>query len=432
MIVYEFNKMKEHYFSFFFSVGGDIYSEFNNRISKPNKRFNSDSLYLSSYEEGLETSIMLNNDLIRKNNNISFFISQRTNPEIVKKTLLSNNIKESNIKIIKKLEDIPLILTKHTYTGYLDYDIYGSFFNLITESVIFDEVYNTEEKSKITEYYTKLFYYISDEPEINYTEKNFFLNLINKFKNEYTADRELFPYSNKEFLNIKVTLNKIYKKEIKLGTIKEHILFEEFINKRMKVFKFINEIYNKRQVANPIEKGFCYIINIENELDHKIACSGIQSFGGSIKYKEDVKKDGYVFDAKKQKTRNIREESGYFYPNTLNIFMDLDSIRTAKSFNADNLFVSRNLYYFLDSSVLTEDEHSFLSYVNYHFHGLSFIYGQNENSLNKKIKETIKFHAEGREAINTKKNKKDWLKERYDIFFNPKTLFIKKKKKENE
>lgn len=431
MIVYEFNKMKEHYFSFFFRVSGDIYSDFNNRISKPNKRFNSESLYLSSYEEGVKTAIMLNNDLIRKNNNISFFISQRTKPEIIKTELLSNNVKESNIKIIKKLEDMPLILTKHIYTGYLDYHLYGSLFDLITESVIYKESYDTEEKLKIIECYAKLLNHISSEPEINYTEENFFLNLINKLKNEYTDDRELFPYSNKDFLNIKRDLNNLYKKEIELGVI-EYMLFEDFINNRMRVFEFINEIYNKLQVANPIEKGFCYIINIENELDHKIACSGIQSFGGSIKYKEDVEKDGYVFDAKKQKTRNIREESGYFYPNTLNIFMDFDSIRTARSFNGHNLYVARNLYYFLDSSVLTEDENSFLSYVNYHFHGLDFIYGQSENSLNKKIKELVEFHAMGKEAINTKKNKKDWLKERYDIFFNPKKLLIKKEKKEDK
>jgi hypothetical protein len=423
--------MKEHYFSFFFRVGSDIYSDFNNRISKSNKRFNSESLYLSSYEEGLETAIMLNNDLIRKDNNISFFISQRTNPEIIKKELLSNKVKESNIKIIKKLEDMPLILTKHIYTGYLDYHLYGSLFDIIIESIIYKEFYKTEEELEIIEYYAKLLNHISSESEINYTEKNFFLNLINKLKNEYTDDRELFPYSNKDFLNIKMDLNNLYKKEIELGII-EYIPFEDFINNRMKFFEFINEIYNKLQVANPIEKGFCYIINIENELDHKIACSGIQSFGGSIKYKEDVEKDGYVFDAKKQKTKNIREESGYFYPNTLNIFMDLDSIRTARSFNGHNLYVARNLYYFLDSSVLTEDEQSFLSYFYDHFHSLDFIYGQNENSLNKKIKETVEFHAKGRETIKTKKNKKDWFREKYDIFFNPKTLFIKKEKEEDE
>tara|TARA_Y100001960_G_scaffold194367_1_gene203454 strand:+ start:46523 stop:47794 length:1272 start_codon:yes stop_codon:yes gene_type:complete len=423
--------MKEHYFSFFFGVDSDIYSDFNNRISRSNKKFISESLYLSSYEEGVETAIMLNNDLIRKNNNISFFISQRTNPEIIKKELLSNNVKESNIKIIKKLEDMPLILTKHIYTGYLDYHLYGSLFDLITESVIYKEFYNTEEKLKIIECYAKLLNHISSETEIDYTEENFFLNLINKLKNEYTDDRELFPYSNKELLNIKMDLNNLYKKEIELGII-EYMLFEDFINNRMKVFEFINKIYNKLQVANPIEKGFCYIINIENELDHKIACSGIQSFGASIKYKEDVEKDGYVFDAKKQKTRNIRKESGYFYPNTLNIFMDFDSIKTARSFNEENLYVTRNLCYFLDSSIITEDEHSFLSYFNYHFHGLSFIYGKNENSLNKKIKETVELHARGRKAINTKKNKKDWLKEKYDIFFNPKKLFIKKEKEEDE
>jgi hypothetical protein len=373
---------------------------------------------------------MLNNDLIRKNNNISFFISQRTNPEIIKKELLSNNVKESNIKIIKKLEDMPLILTKHIYTGYLDYHLYGSLFDLITESVIYKEFYDTEEKLKIIECYAKLLNHISSEPEINYTEENFFLNLINKLKNEYTDDRDLFPYSNKDFLSIKRDLNNLYKKEIELGII-EYMLFEDFINNRMKVFEFINEIYNKLQVANPIEKGFCYIINIENELDHKIACSGIQSFGGSIKYKEDVERDGYVFDAKKQKTRNIREESGYFYPNTLNIFMDFDSIKTARSFNEDNLYVARNIYYFLDSSVITEEEF-LLSYINYNFHNLSFIYGKNENLLNKKIKEYVEYTARSRDIINTKKNKKDWFKEKYDIFFNPKKILIKKKKKENE